>query len=316
MTQYTNNAGEVPSATSTMSPHDLCDFPRQAQVFQPLNVAEQQTLTNSIQTDGMRDPIHVLPPNNAAGFEAYVILDGHSRRDAAIALGWDAVPVLIRHDLVDADDREVTRAFLSYNFTRRQLDPLDQAVVLVEYYNAGARRPLSLSDNRGVKEVEEQLSGLINKSGKTARRYVKIALLPTVIVQAVQLGRLHVDVAPKICTERDERQEEIADAVEDALDTDADINNLVGEMLNNRSSLPTARRLRPDLEKALDAVADFSDRHGDNIFQMRHPGWRHTHEQRVADAIEVLTRVKRQIESINLTADDDAIITDLEGCND
>ena len=304
------------SVEEAMSPRALKDFPQQASIFPPLSAGERQALADSINVDGMRDRIHVLPPNNVAGFEPYVILDGHNRRDAAIALGWEEVPVLIRHDLAEVEESEVVRAFLSFNFTRRQLNPVDQAVVLVELYNTRARRPLCLSDSRGVKQVEEQLAGLINKSGKTSRRYVKIALLPPAILRAVQRGRLHVDLAPKILTENAEGQEEIAEAIEEGLDTAADINELVGGMLTSRLSLPSARRLRPDLDKALDAVAVLGDRHGDNIALMRHAGWRRTHEQRVVDAIEILNRVKRQIESIDLTADGDAIAADREGCND
>ena len=105
------------SVETTMSPHVLDDFPRQASVFPPLNASERQALADSISVDGMRDRIHVLPPNNAAGFESYVILDGHNRRDAAIALGWEEVPVLIRHDLADAEEPEVVRTYLSFNFT-------------------------------------------------------------------------------------------------------------------------------------------------------------------------------------------------------
>jgi len=237
------NTDNVLSPTeATMSPYELCAFPQQTQLFPPLNAAERQALADSISVDGMRDRISVLPPNNAAGFESYVILDGHNRRDAAIALGWEEVPVLIRHDLLDADEPEVVRTFLSFNFTRRQLNPVDQAVVLVELYNTGARRPLRFTDSRGVKQVEEQLAALINKSAKTARRYVKIALLSPVIVHAVQIGRLHVDLAPKILTENAERQGEIAEAVEDAIDTEEDINKIVVGMLRRRSS-SSSRRL-------------------------------------------------------------------------
>ena len=292
-----------------IAPDRLMDFPMQGEVYCEPNQAALDQICTSILDEGMRDPIHVLPSGNAAGLPDNTMLDGHSRRDAAIALGLDEVPVLVRHDLLDASMKEVTLAFLDYNSVRRQLDPIDLATVLVKRHNASSRYDLRANDIRGINRVASQLAGLIVKSSKTAGRYVRVAMLPVVIQNAVQSDRLRLTNATKIFSLNENRWEEVAEAVEAALETDADVNAVVASFVTKPIKKPKANPAKDitDLCKLLEA---FDEKHGERIQGMTSPGWA-AHLDRLVSGKAVLDRLVAQLQTIDPDADAFAGIADL-----
>jgi hypothetical protein len=73
---------------------------RQAALFHDLDGDEFDALIDSIEREGLREPIQVTPDGT--------IIDGHQRHRAAVQLGWTEIRVRIRDDLAgdqDAIDR-------------------------------------------------------------------------------------------------------------------------------------------------------------------------------------------------------------------
>jgi|GEM_PF-2243641 len=290
-----------------MDPTKLLDFPIQHQVFGEENDAAGELLAVDIRAQGVRDPIDVLPPGNAAGLPENTVLDGHRRRDVAIQLGLDLVPVRIRHDLMDASVEEVTQAFLNYNFVRRQLDPVDQAKVLLNIYNTRRYMPLRFSDLRGINELARHLAALLGKDQKTGGRYIRVAMLPEAIHQAVKLGFLRLTVATKIFAIRDEAvREEIVDAVEEGLDAGEKLNDLVNGMLPDRVQA-REQRLFTDLESMLARIEECENRYGDRIEGMSQSGSRTDFLERAVHCKAFFDRLVAQLEAIDSDTHDDNV---------
>lgn len=289
-----------------MEPVRLLDFPIQHQVFGEENDAASELLVEDIRAQGVRDPIDVLPPDNAAGLPEFTVLDGHRRRDAAIELGLDAVPVRVRHDLLDASEEEVTLAFLNYNFVRRQLHPVDQANVLLNRYNASASSPLPFSDLRQINRLARQLATLLGKDQKTGGRYIRVAMMPQAIHEAVKLGLLRLNVATKIFAITDEYlRDEIIHAVEAELGTGEKLNDLVNGMMPGHVQA-RQRRLRTDLDRMLSNIEEFEGRYLNHIGGMTHPGWRTDFLERAVHAKAFFDRLVIQLETIETHADSNA----------
>jgi ParB/RepB/Spo0J family partition protein len=192
----------------------LADHPLQGELYAPLGDEPFARLKNSLAADGQRDPIVVMPPDNAAGLDAYTILDGHQRRDAAVELGWAEVDVLVRHDLKDAEAGELDRVFLSFNFDRRQLKPLDQAAVLVHDHVADVGRPVERFTSRDWRQVVTKFADHLNMSPKNATRYVRIAALPIPIQNAFTNETLSLALAERVFHLGADEQEWLADEVD------------------------------------------------------------------------------------------------------
>lgn len=77
----------------------LKDHPRQAELFTDLTEAQLEELAENIDKNGLDHPIEILPDG--------VIICGHQRRRAVARLGWETVPVIVRHDLANADPGEI-----------------------------------------------------------------------------------------------------------------------------------------------------------------------------------------------------------------
>lgn len=289
-----------PNNPIQLDPRSLPDYPLQAATYAKVTDADNERLNASMQTDGQRDPVHVLSIGNKAGLAGYTVLDGHRRRDAAVTLGWSEVDVLVRCDLADADYNEVANAFLDYNANRRQLDPLDQAVVLVRRYEIETGRPAERWDGENLNEVTARLEPfLAGKGNKTSRRNVKVACLPAPIIQAYREGRLKLTVAEKVFTLKPRYRQQIADAIADATrDNPAGkVNDQVLEAVYDL--VPKREPSEGKLSKHLNAVCkvgeDFIAAYDDRLYRITHPSWGENYLARIEAVQAFVGRLRDQL---------------------
>ena len=87
--------------------------------FRPEELAD---LERSIRENGLLQPVVVRPSPDPAG-DRYQLVAGERRLRAVTALGWDAVPAVIR----DVDDRTLLVLALVENIQRESLSPLEEA---------------------------------------------------------------------------------------------------------------------------------------------------------------------------------------------
>lgn len=98
-----------------------------------LDLGDLTELAASIKTDGVRQPIHVVPTTSdgtggtagAEGQARYVVVDGHRRRAATLDAGVTTIPAIIRTDITDAAAAVVD--MLVQNVLRTDLTPVEEA---------------------------------------------------------------------------------------------------------------------------------------------------------------------------------------------
>lgn len=100
---------------------------------------EDEALQQNLKS-GQRDPIHVMPPKNAAGLPPYTILDGHRRKKGMMANGEVRCKGVIRHDLVDADAATMEGIFLDFS-DHRNLHPIIEPIFAGRLAVSRCRKP-------------------------------------------------------------------------------------------------------------------------------------------------------------------------------
>lgn len=130
----------------------------------PLAAAAYQhrQLAESINTTGLQHPIDILPNGT--------ILGGHNRLAAVRLLGWEEMPVRVRHDLAGKSDAELDQVFIEDNLNRRQMNP----VQIARAYAAlkGKCLPRDRAKHRG--DLRDQLAKRFGKGGRMLDRYVRL----------------------------------------------------------------------------------------------------------------------------------------------
>ncbi len=277
----------------------LAMYPAQTAIYGDLSGTAMQMLLQSMESNGQRDPIHVLPLGNAAGLPANTILDGHQRAAAAGELGWQTILAIIRWDLAESSAEEIHRLFLRLNFERRQLSPMQQAIVIVAMREAMTDRRRKYFNADDWRAVRDQIAEQLGISGRNAMRYVRVLNTPMAIQIAVRDGRLAcLSLAERIETLPQEQQEEIAARIETIHDL-AEAKALV------KSYLPEPcmkKSLKSDLEKLAKALSEAQEHFGDLIESITHASWRE-YISHLEPGLRMLERLLTQLRSIDPNAD-------------
>ena len=277
----------------------LAMYPAQTAIYGDLSGKAMQTLRQSMEADGQRDPIVVLPPDNAAGLPGFTILDGHQRVAVAEALGWPTIRAVVRWDLVAASIEEVHRLFLRMNFVRRQLSPMQQALVIVAMREAMTDRRRKYFNADDWRAVRDQIAEQLGISGRNAMRYVRVLNTPLAIQIAVRDGRLTcLSLAERIETLPQEQQEEIAAQIV-SIDDPAKAKALVESYLPKPR---TKKTLKADFEKLVKALSEAQESFGDRISDITHASWRE-YIARLEPGLQMLERLVAQLRSIDPDAD-------------
>lgn len=143
-----------------------------------------QTLCDSIREYGVLSPLLARPIG-----EGYELVSGHRRRAAAMKLGLDKLPVLVR----DMTDDEAVILMVDSNIQRENLLPSEKAFAykmkLEAIKHQGKRTDLT-SDQVGPKLAVEEVGRENHDSQTQVKRYIRLTYLAKPILDLVDEGRI------------------------------------------------------------------------------------------------------------------------------
>ncbi|MEO8575073.1 MAG: ParB/RepB/Spo0J family partition protein [Gemmatimonadales bacterium] len=141
--------------------------------FQPrknFKPAELHELQESLQGNGLLQPVTVRPAPNGKGFE---LIAGERRLRAATNLGWSEIPAVVK----DLSDKEVLTLALVENLQRSDLNPIEEA----EGYD-------QLIRDFGY--TQQTVADLVGKDRSTVANVLRILHLPDSVRTLIQDGQL------------------------------------------------------------------------------------------------------------------------------
>ena len=144
-----------------------------------------QALCDSIREYGVLSPLLARPTG-----EGYEIVSGHRRRSAALKLGLEKLPVLVR----EMTDDEAIILMVDSNIQRENLLPREKAFAYkmkLEAMKRQSGRPKKnspqVASNYRSDDALAQQEGI---SGDTVRRYIRLTNLAKPILELVDEGRI------------------------------------------------------------------------------------------------------------------------------
>ena len=152
--------------------------------FQVKDNEELQALCDSIREYGVLSPLLARPMEHG-----YEIVSGHRRRAAALKLGLETLPVLVR----EMTDDEATILMVDSNIQRENLLPSEKAFAYKMKMDAlkhqGHRSDLTL-DQVGPKLTAKEIGQSNNDSQTQVKRYIRLTYRAKPILALVDQGRI------------------------------------------------------------------------------------------------------------------------------
>lgn len=248
-------------STSVLKVH-----PRNAEFFDDISGEEYARFKKSIQEDGILSPILVSPD--------MTVISCHQRLKACKDLGINLVPVMIREDLINEDDK--VKTLLVANFGRLKNDPIKQAKVYKEY-----EKICGITMGRPSKEVvnnsrlitQEDIAKELGVDASTIRNIKRLSTLSPDLQDLISDGKITATTGYKILARlTQEEQEELVknldvtkkltqNQVQEYVDKIAELNNKnagyelklqkVKQLESEVEELHTKLQNRPTIEKEI-----------------------------------------------------------------
>ena len=166
--------------------------------FKVLDDEKMQDLMESIRINGILSPVLVRPIGN----DTYEMVSGHRRMHAAMMLGMDTVPAIIR----EMTDDEAVVKMVDANIQREELLPSEKAFAYKMKMDAmrrqGARTDLTVegtSNQNGWKlESADLVSEETGESKTQIRRYIRLTSLIPELLDYVDQKRIQFVVGVEI----------------------------------------------------------------------------------------------------------------------
>lgn len=178
--------------------------PRNTEFFDDISGEEYERFKRSIKEDGILSPILVSPD--------MTIISGHQRLKACKDLDFKLVPVMIRQDLIDEDDK--LKKLLVANFGRCKNDPIKQGKVYKEYeklsgIKIGNNQYNSLGNN-SPSITQEQIAKELGIDVTTIRNLKRLQNLSPELQELISEGRITATTGYKVLTKlKQDEQEEL-----------------------------------------------------------------------------------------------------------
>ena len=161
--------------------------------FKVLDDEKMQDLQESIRINGILSPVLVRPIGN----DIYEMVSGHRRMHAAMMLGMDTVPAIIR----EMTDDEAVVKMVDANIQREELLPSEKAFAYKMKMDAmrrqGTRTDLTSGQN-GPKLAVEAISDEVGDSSRQVKRYIRLTNLIPELLDYVDQKRIQFTVAVEI----------------------------------------------------------------------------------------------------------------------
>lgn len=172
--------------------------------FQVKDNEELQTLCDSIREYGVLSPLLARPTE-----DGYEIISGHRRKAAALKLGLDKLPVLVR----DMTDDEAVILMVDSNIQRENLLPSEKAFAYkmkLEAMNHQGRT----SGQVGQKWSRDQLADESKESSRQIQRYIRLTYLAKPILDLVDQQRIAFSPAVELSYLTRQEQAELWDIMQ------------------------------------------------------------------------------------------------------
>ena len=175
--------------------------------FQVKDNEELQTLCDSIREYGVLSPLLARPTE-----DGYEIISGHRRKAAALKLGLDKLPVLVR----DMTDDEAVILMVDSNIQRENLLPSEKAFAykmkLEAIKHQGERKDLTCAQvGHKSRDLIAEAAG---ESRETIRRYIRLAYLAKPILDLVDQQRIAFSPAVELSYLTRQEQAELWDIMQ------------------------------------------------------------------------------------------------------
>lgn len=197
--------------------------PRNTEFFDDISGDEYERFKKSIKEDGILSPILIAPD--------MTVISGHQRLKACRDLGIELVPVMIREDLTDDDEK--LKLLLAANFGRLKNDDVKQRKVAVEYVKLCGNkhgRPVKSGDNRLL--TQEEIANNLGISERTLRELLEIERkLTPEVKELLNNGVFTKTTASKVLTKlsKEEQEELLSNINPDKKYTQVDIQKYIDE---------------------------------------------------------------------------------------
>lgn len=176
--------------------------------FQVKDNEELQALCDSIREYGVLSPLLARPTE-----DGYEIISGHRRKAAALKLGLDKLPVLVR----DMTDDEAVILMVDSNLQRENLLPSEKAFAykmkLEAMKHQGKRNDLT-SDRVGPKLAVKEIGAQNNDSQTQVKRYIRLTYLAKPILDLVDQQRIAFSPAVELSYLTRQEQAELWDIMQ------------------------------------------------------------------------------------------------------
>ena len=153
--------------------------------FQVKDNEELQALCDSIREYGVLSPLLARPMEHG-----YEIVSGHRRRAAALKLGLETLPVLVR----EMTDDEATILMVDSNIQRENLLPSEKAFAYkmkMEALNHQGKKTLSqVATKSGTQDSASIIGAQSGESRDVVFRYIRLTYLAKPILDLVDQGRI------------------------------------------------------------------------------------------------------------------------------
>ena len=165
--------------------------------FKVIDDEKMEDLVESIRVNGILSPVLIRPIGN----DVYEMVSGHRRMHAAILLGMDRIPAIIR----EMTDDEAIVKMVDANIQREELLPSEKAFAYKMKMDAmkrqGSRSDLTSgqNDQKLIGKVSRDiLAEEMGESSKQIQRYVRLTELIPELLEYVDQKRLQFTVAVEI----------------------------------------------------------------------------------------------------------------------
>lgn len=172
--------------------------------FQVKDDESLQALCDSIRENGILSPLLARPTDD--GFE---IVSGHRRKAAALRLGLDRLPVLVR----DVSDDEAVILMVDSNIQRENLLPSEKAFAYKMKLDALKHQGKATS-RQLVGKFESADSISETESGRTVQRYIRLTNLAKPILDMVDQQRIAFSPAVELSYLTRQEQAELWDLMQ------------------------------------------------------------------------------------------------------
>ena len=161
--------------------------------FKVVDDEKMQDLVESIRTNGILSPVLVRPIGN----DAYEMVSGHRRMHAAVILGMDRVPAIIR----EMTDDEAIVKMVDANIQREELLPSEKAFAYRMKMEAMRRQGIrqDLTSRQFVEKLSsDELGESVGMSGRQIQRFIRLTELIPELLDYVDQKRIQFTVAVEI----------------------------------------------------------------------------------------------------------------------